>query len=122
MLMVRRGFLGVAAGGMTVLLGGCDPFVRTSGYRVRVTVEAATPDGVRRGFSVIAVNAAKGSFRLGDKAGNSIGASGDAILVDRPDGLLAVLLDLPNSRGSLGGPATSALVAGTPRARGLNKF
>lgn len=114
-MMARRAVMGLLGGLAVVTVAGCDPFVRSASYRFRMTVEIETPQGVRRGSSVMEVVAQKGSFSLGDTTGNGVGLAGEAVIVDLPTGSVFVLLELPDARGPLASVATVALA---PDARG----
>lgn len=114
-MMARRGVMRLLGGLAVVTVAGCDPFVRSASYRFRMTVEIETPQGLRRGSSVMEVVAQKGSFSLGDTTGNGVGLAGEAVIVDLPTGPVFVLLELPDARGPLASVATVALA---PDARG----
>lgn len=89
-----------------MLLAGCGNY-GTQSYRVRVTVEAETPDGIKRGSSVMEVLSAK---RLQIFAEGGAGASdlrGEAVVIETRSGPLFILLKHPG--GTLQGAMTVAL-------------
>ena len=59
-MMARRGVMGVLAGGVAAVLGGCGVLGGNS-YRFKLTVEVETPKGLRTGSSVYEVLAFKTS-------------------------------------------------------------
>ena len=91
-MMARRGALGVLAGGMAALLGGCGIFGKSISYRYRLTVEVETPEGVRTGSSVIQVDLDEQSGLEGSHL--QLRMTGEAVAVDLPGGrTLFALLD-----------------------------
>ncbi len=121
-MMARRGALGLLGSLASLAVAGCDPFVRSASYRFRMTVETETPQGVKRGSSVMEVGAQKGSFSLGDKTGNGVGLAGEAVVVDLATGPIFVLLELPDARGPLASMVTVALVPDAREGDGSNFF
>ncbi len=63
----------------------------TSRYRFRMTVEVATPHGLKSGSSVMEVEVSRELLRFGDMGPGSGGLKGEAVAVDLPDGPLFVL-------------------------------
>jgi hypothetical protein len=57
-MMARRGVIGLLAGGVAALMSGCG-FSGKPSYRVKVTVEVNTPQGVKTGSSVMEIYAQK---------------------------------------------------------------
>ena len=110
--MARRGVLGLMAASSAGLLAGCDPFVRSSTYRFKMTVEVQTAQGMKSGSSVMQVVADKGSFKLGDTTGNGAGLRGEAVVVDLPNGPVFALLTMGDGKGGFAGPITEALSPG----------
>lgn len=113
-MMARRGVMGFLAGSFAAVLGGCG-ILGGNGYRFRMTVEVATPDGIKTGSSVMKVTAYK-SFRLTseEKAGGG-GLTGEAVVVDLPGGPLFVTLKMPRAGDNLDTVTTLTLAPETPR-------
>jgi hypothetical protein len=94
--MTRRGLIGLLVGAVA-LLSGCGLLGGSSAsYRYRMTVEVATPQGIKSGFSVHEVRLARG-MAIGDLSGVTSGVFGEAVVVDLPDGPLFVLMQMPDA-------------------------
>lgn len=92
--MIRRELLRGSLA-LAVLLTGCGVFGRDlPTYRYRLTVEVDTPEGLKRGSSVIEVRTAvAGSMKLPDANALAIRVTGEAVAVDLGKrGLLFALL------------------------------
>ena len=76
---------------LPLLQGGCDPFVHSSTIRYRLTVEVATPQGLRIGSSVIQSTMAMGRTMYG--RGISYNVKGEAVAVALPGGTLFAVLN-----------------------------
>ena len=110
--MTRRDLMAALATMLpAATLGGCGGMSDSASYRFRMTVEVATPQGVRTGSSVIQVEVQRTS-PIGDRSGVNSGIRGEAVVIDLPDGPVFVLLKLPDAKGSLQGVATDALAGG----------
>ena len=81
------------------LLTGCGGG-RTASYRVRMTVEVQTPEGLETGSSVIEIRLTRG-MAIGDSSGVSSSVRGEAVVVNLPDGPLFVLLQVPDAGAPL---------------------
>jgi hypothetical protein len=87
-----RGVLGLFAGGVALVLGGCGLIGDTS-YRFRMTVEVQTPQGLKTGSAVYeVVTSTSYSF---DGVGRGASARGEALVVDVPGGPIFVLMKPP---------------------------
>ena len=114
-LFSRRATLAALLG--VALLAGCGPVApggenKLTGskayptYRYRLTVEVATPQGVRSGSSVIEVRTARaGDLAIVSPRALSSSARGEAVAVDLPGGqiLFALLRSDTNSEWAKGG-------------------
>lgn len=110
--MTRRGAIRLLAGLATVgLLAGCDLFTQRATFRVRMTVEVQTAQGLKSGSSVMEMSAqTRVAAGTQSTARYSAGLShGEAVVVDLPDGPLFVLLTIPDAKDSFGGPIFDAL-------------
>jgi hypothetical protein len=114
-MMARRGALGLLAGSIAVLLGGCGLFFRSGSYRFRMTVDVETPEGVRTGSSVYEVTAHKSPALTSEEHEGGGGLRGEAVVVDLPGGPLFVTLKMPVAGEDLGEAATFALAPDTKR-------
>ncbi len=63
-----------------------------------MTVEVATPQGLKTGSSVMEVRIARG-MAIGDQSGVGSSLKGESVVVDLPDGPIFVLLKLPDAGG-----------------------
>lgn len=93
--MARRSVLGLVAGGISALLGGCG-LLGGNSYRFKMTVEVETPQGLRTGSSVYEVIAHNLTALTSEEAERSAGVRGEALMVDLPDGPIFVLLKTPD--------------------------
>ena len=103
--MTRRGGMGLLAA--SAALVGCGSASDSASYRFRMTVEVTTPQGVRTGSSVYQVTAFKG-ISVGDRGGGGTELSGEAVVIDLPDGPIFALLSNGNPAETLAGIATEA--------------
>jgi hypothetical protein len=108
--MTRRWALGVLATAVAVALVGCDGSPSSASYRFRMTVEVATPQGVRAGSAVYEVASVKG-VRVGDQGGGGTRLRGESVVIDLPDGPVFALLNNGNAAETLAGMATEAFAA-----------
>lgn len=91
-MMTRRGFVAGTTGALlSTVTGGCSYFGRSASIRYRMTVEVATPQGLRSGSSVIESTM---SIRRTFTDPRAIGyeVRGEAVVVDLPGGTLFALL------------------------------
>jgi hypothetical protein len=114
-MMARRGALGLVAGSIAALLGGCGLLFRSGSYRFRMTVEVETPEGVRTGSSVYEVSGRRSVALTSEESKGSVSVRGEALVVDLPGGPLFVTLKMPVAGQTLAGPATRALAPDTKR-------
>lgn len=77
----RRDAIGMFALGIGTLLAGCSTLFPMK-YRFRMTVEVEAPRGLRRGFSVMEVRAAREPIPIGEGHRLSVGLVGEAVAVD----------------------------------------
>lgn len=84
-MMARRGAIGLLAGGVAAVLGGCSLF-GNRGYRFKMTVEVETPEGLRSGSSVYEVETVNTTDLVAGGKGSRFDYSGEAVAVDLPDG------------------------------------
>ena len=113
-MMARRGTLGLLAGSVTAVLGGCGLFGPKS-YRFRMTVEVETPQGIKTGSSVYEVSGRRSVALTSEESKGSVSVRGEALVVDLPGGPLFVTLKMPVAGRTLAGPATRALAPDTKR-------
>ena len=110
--MTRRAAMELLAGlASSWLLAGCYAFSQQSSFRVRMTVEVQTAQGVKTGLSVMEM-AANSRIAAGTQstARFSAGLShGEAVMVDLPGGPVFVLLAMPDSSSDFAGPIFDAL-------------
>lgn len=108
-MMARREVMGTLLAGAGMLMAGC-AFSGQPTYRFRMTVEIATPQGLKTGSSVMEIVAYKESFVIGDRGGGHSGLGGEAVVVDLADGPVFALLhkESDNAR-DLHGEVTHAL-------------
>lgn len=93
---------------LALILGGCGP-VAPSTYRFRMTVEVATPQGIRTGSSVMQIEAYE-KLKLTSEEHAAGGAfRGEAVVVDLPNRPLFALLTRCDGCSSLATEVTSAL-------------
>jgi len=112
-MMARRELLFGAAGTAGALaLGGCGLFDRRGSYRVRMTIEALVPEGVRSGSSVFEVIASKVFKLLPDERSGDSELKGQAVAVELPAGPLFALLKDDDAGQSLQYRVTKALSPG----------
>ena len=110
-MMARRGVLAGLTLGMAALLAGCNPFEASRSYRFRMTVEGAVT-----GSAVYEVLATKTRMVLlaEEKPGGSL-LRGEALVLERSDGPVFVLLKRPDSGNSLAAAVTYALAPDLPQ-------
>lgn len=84
-MMARRGVMGVLAGGLALVLGGCGSLFPAR-YRFRLTVEVETPQGLRSGSSVYEVKAWNEPGMDPSGKVRKWRARGEAVAVDLPGG------------------------------------
>lgn len=114
-MMVRRGVLGLLAGGAVFLLSGCGLISSRASYRFRMTVEVETPSGLRAGSSVYEFIAAKNTMKLlADERSGGVRTLGEATIIELDGGPVFVTLVSPVAGVDLGGEATEALLATLP--------
>lgn len=106
---------GVPSGAVVLAMpGSCGLFNTKASYRFRMTVEVATPQGLRTGSSVYEVVAEQNNTRLlADKHAGGTITRGEAVVVDLPSGPLFVLNK--GVRETLGGVVTYILAPGASR-------
>ena len=83
-MMARRGMMGLLAGGLSALMGGCGMIGHT--YRYKLTVEVETPEGLRTGYAVRELTYSNQAVKLPDMAGVVTTQRGEAVAVDLPGG------------------------------------
>lgn len=76
---------------LPLLGGGCDPFAHSATIRYRMTVEVATPQGLRSGSSVIQSTIAMGRTMYGHAIDYKV--KGEAVVVVLPGGTLFAVLN-----------------------------
>lgn len=88
--MTRRGVTGVLSRAVALAtLSGCGLFNTKASYRFRMTVEVATPQGLRTGSSVYEVVAEQNNTRrLADERAGGTVTRGEAVVVDLPVGTI----------------------------------
>ena len=80
-MMARRSVLGVLAAGTSFLLSSCGLFGGNT-YRYKMTVEVATPQGLKTGYAVREVTYQKGSGFLFGEGKPQWYLTGEAVAVD----------------------------------------
>ncbi|HEY0312885.1 MAG TPA: hypothetical protein VGC56_10370 [Allosphingosinicella sp.] len=102
--MRRRRVIGLLAALASVpILSGCGLAGNSISYRYRMTVEVDTPEGLKRGSSVIQVDESKGTGLGGSHIEARV--TGDAVVVDLPGGqTLFALLDRAVKIANCGAP------------------
>ena len=108
-MMARRGVMGVLAGAAAAVLGGCGILGGEKSYRFRMTVEVETPQGLKTGSSVMEVTAYTKMKLTSEEHAGGGSFRGEAVVVDRADGPLFVLLKNDGAGQSLDSRVTSAL-------------
>ena len=109
-MMARRGIIKGMLGGVTLAgLSGCGLLSGSSSYRFRMTIEVATPQGLKSGAGVMEVEIHKIFPVPGISSTNSGGMHGEAVVVDCPDGPVFALLKKSDSGQSLDVAVTQAL-------------
>jgi hypothetical protein len=114
--MTRRGVTGVLSRAVALAtLSGCGLFNTKASYRFRMTVEVATPQGLRTGSSVVyeVVAEQNNTRRLADERAGGTITRGEAVVVDLPSGPLFVLNK--GASETLGGVVTYVLAPGASR-------
>ncbi|MDX3911625.1 MAG: hypothetical protein QHC67_17715 [Sphingobium sp.] len=112
--IARRALLALFATGAGMLIAGCGLVKSYAPFRYRLTVEIATPQGLRTGSCVIEVTAGEVGTTLG---GASAEARGEAVAVDiAPGQTLFVLLRSDASYGWAAGIMSGV----TPKANDLS--
>src|SRR5687768_13830128 len=98
-MMARRALMGLLAGGVAALLGGCG-LLGGNSYRFRMTVEVETPEGLRTGSSVYEVEAFATSELITGGGSSDSTLRGEAVAVDLPGRrTLFALLKTVNTAG-----------------------
>ncbi|WBQ17640.1 hypothetical protein [Sphingobium yanoikuyae] len=122
-MMPRRGMLGVLAGGAgaLLLLGGYNYFVPAR-YRVRMTVEVVTPQGVRTGSSVYEESAYKAVHLTPHEHSGGGGLRGEAVVVDLPGGPLFVLLTSASASGQPLGVLMTRALSNKPNFKDVDAY
>ena len=115
--MTRRGAVTWLASGSGLLLGGCGLLRSRANYRFRMTIEVSTSSGVRTGSSVMEIESYKEAIVVGDRGGGHTGLTGQAVVIDLPDGPIFALLTIGDGARGLAGVVTEALA---PDARTVN--
>jgi hypothetical protein len=113
--MTRRGVIGLLSVGVALAsLGGCGLLGDDARWRLRMTVEVATRQGVKRGSGVVEMFAvSRIAFGTQSDARYTAGLSkGEAIVIDLPDGPLFMLLKDGSGSGDFEGPIFDALNGG----------
>lgn len=83
-MMRRRGVMGMLAGSVAAVLGGCNWIASPQeSLRYRMTIEVDTPQGLRSGSSVIETTYIAGPG-IGDASGLITRLRGEAVAVDLP--------------------------------------
>ena len=95
-MMARRGVMGVLAGGVAAVLGGCGMMGHT--YRYKLTVEVETPEGLRTGYSVREVSWSPGVQITAEADTASMTHRGEAAMVDLPNGQVLFALMSPDGQ------------------------
>ena len=108
-MMARRGVMGVLAG--AAVLGGCGVLGGEKSYRFRMTVEVETPQGLRTGSSVMEITSYKRMKLTSEEHAGGGSFRGEAVVVDRADGPLFVLLKNDGAGQPLDTRVTAALAA-----------
>ncbi|MGE3745020.1 MAG: hypothetical protein AB7G25_04755 [Sphingomonadaceae bacterium] len=112
--MTRRwaiGILGIAA---AALLVGRD-IIFPAKYRFRMTVEVETPEGIRRGSSVMEIRSSKEPFRIGNSHSLKNELIGEAVAVDMSRGTLFALITNTKSGQPLMDVVTYSLIERSKR-------
>jgi hypothetical protein len=94
-----RGVLGLLSGAASVALGGCALLGGTKSYRFKMTVEVATPQGVKTGSSVYEVTVEKLVALTSEERAGAAGLFGEALVVDLPNGPIFLLLKKDDNMG-----------------------
>ena len=113
-MMTRRwaiGILGIAA---ATLLVGRDVIFPMK-YRFRMTVEVETPEGIRRGWSVMEIRSSKEPFRIGNSHSLKNELIGEAVAVDTSRGTLFALITNTKSGQPLMDAVTYSLIERSKR-------
>jgi hypothetical protein len=113
-MMARRGVMGLLAGAVSLMaLGSCGSSSSAS-YRFRMTVEVETPRGLKSGSGVLEVTARKVVALTSEEHRGDGGVSGEAVVVDLPDGPVFVLLKVAGEGQPLHSVVTHALAPDAP--------
>jgi hypothetical protein len=109
--MNRRKFMKVSVLASPVfLLAGCDPFISHRSFNCRITVETTMTAGSVAGSSVIQIIAEEGAIAIGESGVQAgVGLAGQAIVIERANGPLFVLLSKPTGYDSIAGEIVDAL-------------
>lgn len=100
-MISRRNFAVGAGFAALPLLGGCGSFLFPSRYRFRMTVEVATPQGLKSGSSVMEISAARQILGTSEAHPISAGLRGEAVVVDLLSGPIFALLTIRWDSGPL---------------------
>jgi hypothetical protein len=90
-MMARRLVLGGMTGAAVALLGGCS-ILFPAKYRFRMTVEVATPQGLRTGSSVMEITAYESMSLTSEEHSGGGAFRGQAVVVDLPSGPIFALM------------------------------
>ena len=83
--MARRGVFRLLVGGVVAVLSGCG-LTGNPTYRFKMTIEVDTPEGVKTGSSVYAVETTGSRDLVSGGKGSRFTLHGEAVSVDLPDG------------------------------------
>ena len=108
-MIARRGVMGLFAGAASAMLAGCGLLGGEKSYRFRMTVEVATPQGLKSGEGVLEVEIHKIFPVPGISSTNSGGIHGQAVVIDLPDGPVFALLKKSGAGQGLDVQVTQAL-------------
>ena len=108
-VMARRGVLASFAGIAVLGLGGCGVLGGTKSYRFQMTVEVETPQGLKTGSSVMEITSFRKMKLTSEEHAGGGSFRGEAVVVDRADGPLFVLLKDDGAGQPLDTRVTSAL-------------
>ena len=108
-MMARRGVMGVLAGGVAAVMGGCGVLGGEKSYRFRMTVEVETPQGLKTGSSVMEITSYKTMKLTSEEHAGGGSFRGEALVVELADGPLFVLLKNDGTGQPLDTRVTSAL-------------